>query len=630
MNINKTIINAFLAVTAVVGMASCSSDDYTATEMPNNAQVFFSNESASEYLLQENQNSVQIEVKRLKTNGELTVNVETVDTTAAKLFTVANSVTFADGSDTAVIPVTFSFANLAPDNGYGLDLKLTSETTAYGESEKTVVIKYAPWSEWEPLGWEYPSKVKNFADWESAYAKASSEDDIAKDGVLPIYIYSQYLAGSLLQPLFIRQSMLNPDNAQLMLYKWFSYDKNHPGVDIIIDWNKATNDFTISKQLTGYYHSDYGEDVYVADSYTYWHDIRNDPNANDKSEMASKYIKEDGQFRLNLAYFISLGCFGYGEEIIQLPGYEKADYSLTISDEGAFQSGPQLGEVFNFTLGADLGKIKFANFAGQLSDDEISANADGIFSGEIESTTTTENGYKVVMVPEEGEYTLVAVLYDAEGNRVGNQSLAFTVAAPQPGKTWSAIYVGDYEYSLLFTDENDEPVTDAGLTLYQCNEDPALFKIEHWGYDVDFTFTMDDEGNIMVSDQPTGYEHPNYGMVMIDDVVDYTGGTKYGQSYYENGTFNFAVVYYVPDGVFGNGTETFTLTGNAAKAVNRALAAAKVKASANNIRMSKSNLNAPKNMQPRKDIKQAKSRIMSSKSSKPKVLSLKKLVNRMK
>lgn len=618
MNINKTIINCFLAVTAVVGMGSCSSDDYTATEMPNNAQVFFSNGSASEYLLQENQNSVQIEVKRVKTDGELTVNIEAVDTTSAKLFNIGNSVTFADGSDTAVIPVTFNFASLAPDNGYALNFKLTGETTAYGEAEKSVIIKYAPWSEWGPLGWEYPSNVKSFAEWEIAYANASNNSDIAKDGVLPTYTYAQYLSGTYSQPVFIRQSMLNPDNAQLMLYDWFY------GVNLIIDWNRAINDFTIAKQLTGYYHSNYGEDVYVADSYVYWHDIRNDPNATDKSKLACRYDKDNGQFILNVAYFISLGVFGYGSETIQLPGYEKADYSLNISDEGAFQSGAQLGEVFNFTLGADLGKIKFANFAGQLSDDEIGEKAEGVFSGEIESTATTENGYKVVMVPEEGDYTLVAVLYDADGNRVGTTSLAFTVTAPQPGKTWSAVYVGDYEYSLFFTDEDEKPVTDAGLTLYQCNEDPTLFKIEHWGYDVDFTFTMDDKGNVMVSDQPTGYEHPKYGMVMIDDLVDYTGNTKNGQSYYENGVFNFAVVYYVTEGEFAYGTETFTLTGKATQAVNKALAAAKVKKNANSIKMSKSVLNVSKNIQIHKDIKPAKSRIASPKSCMPSVLASKK------
>ena len=58
------------------------------------------------------------------------------------------------------------------------------------------------------------------------------------------------------------------------------------------------------------------------------------------------------------------------------------------------------------------------------------------------------------------------------------------------------------------------------------------------------------------------------GDVYVDDLVDYTGKTDYGQSYYdaESGTFYFAIVYYVEKGASKYGTETFTITDEATKA----------------------------------------------------------------
>jgi hypothetical protein len=98
--------------------------------------------------------------------------------------------------------------------------------------------------------------------------------------------------------------------------------------------------------------------------------------------------------------------------------------------------------------------------------------------------------------------------------------------------------------------------------LYQSDKDANRWKIEHWGYDVDFIFTFDQTtGEILVQDQETGYEYGSYGVVMVDDIVDYTGSQNYGYSYYENGAFHFNVVYYVSAGIFSYGEETFELTG---------------------------------------------------------------------
>ena len=368
-----------MAIMAVAGLAACSSDNYDMAAVPTTEQVYFSNESASEILLEDGQSTVEIEVSRVKTEGSLTVNLTAVDTTEAKLFSIPSSVTFADGEATAKVPVTFTFSSLVADNPYALDLTLMAETCAYGDAQKQVVIKYAPWSEWAPLGWDYPADIAGmasgqFAAWEAAYAAyaAGGYENAALivDGDLPAYTYAQYMSGTYAQPTFMRQSMVEPAKRQIMLYDWFN------GVNLVIDWNTETGMFAIAKQNTGYYQSTYSEYVFVADTYTYWKDIRGDETIKPEDRPCS-YDEEAGRFTFDVTYFISQGYFGTGKEYLQLPGYVQKDYNVGIVDNGAYQSTKLLGEVFSMTLGADLSKIQYAAFAGELTDEERKIILDG-------------------------------------------------------------------------------------------------------------------------------------------------------------------------------------------------------------------------------------------------------------
>lgn len=596
--------------------ACASDDDYVGASVPT-AEVFFPKDNSQEYVLAEGQNSINVEVRRVKKAGALTVAIESSDTTASHYFSIPESVSFADGDSVAYIPVTFTFSNLTPDVSYGIPVKIKNEGITYGEDEVTLVIKYSPWTDWEPLGWEYPSDdIQSFSDWETngygAFVEnynSSGEYDyslIAKGGesALPTYKYSALMNGAYTQPAFVRSSMLNPSNKQLMLYDWFY------GVNLVIDYDSIANDLSIEGQYTGYTPSNYGVDVYVYDMNSF------NPTRYSKEDYPCTFDEKTGRFTFSLIYYMD-GLGGWGgdpnNEYLQLPGYEVVDTTLTLTDGGAYKNGTTMGEIVNFELGTDLGSTKYAVFSGTLSLEQIAEKADAIDYGEVASTTTTESGYKVITVDAEDGYTLVAVLYDKNGDRLSTvESLYFTYTPPVADPTYTAIYQGDYVYSLFFTNEDESPYTDSGLILSQCDDDATKFKISNWGSDVDFTFTMNADGSILVDDQATGYDHPNYGMVMVDDLVDYTGNTNKGQSSYDSSTrtFSFALVYYVSEGVFNYGTETFTITGSAAAKVEKALAAAKAKA----------DLTVKKNAK----VKQLKRKAVKS----PKQLQVKKLTIR--
>ncbi len=418
MKINKSIYGFILGLLAISTFSACSSDNYEGAAIPEGAQVYFSNQRDFNYLLAENQNTVTITVDRLVTAGELTVDLAATDTSG--LFSVPASVTFADGKSTAEVPVTFEFAKLVSDTSYGINLKLGGSTSDYGDATVTAVVKYAPWSEWKPFGWKYPSTIKSFKSWEQAYAADSKAANIAYGGILPTYTYNLLVSGTYGQPVFVRQSMLDANKAQLMLYSWFY------GVNLVIDWNKSDNTFKVAPQYSGYTHKTNGP-VNVADSWTYWKTIRNEPEKT-AGLKPSYYDVENGEIGIALNYFFAAGSFGDALEKIQLPGYVKPDYSLAIVDKGGYASGKELGRIFQFTMGGDVAYFKYASVAaaGITTDDDVKAVAEKILSGETASVNTTEDGLKVI-TGKEGEYYLVACIYDGNGKYVGYASLKFTI-----------------------------------------------------------------------------------------------------------------------------------------------------------------------------------------------------------
>jgi len=569
---------------------SCSEDeaDYSKAKTPTTDQVFFSNEAPTEYLLEYGQNSVTIPVNRLKTDGPLTVQIvseasapalegaksrvkkaegettgegETEVVPAAEVFTVPAEVTFAEGSNEAQIKVDFDFENLIPETDYFLTLKVVSDQNSeYGDIQTTVDIKYAPWSEPEPM----------FDVEEGPWAK---------------YTYTQYASGTYDQDVYISENLLNPDQVKYILTDWFY------GVDLEINMDKSktipgTNYIPVSVpiQASGLVNTNYGM-VYVADSYTYWKDYRGSDVTFE--QVPSYYMPDQGRFVLNVAYFVTLGYFGYGEEYLQMPGYESFDYSIDLSFNSNFITpDDKEGAIIDLGFGEDVVSAKYAIFKGELTEEEREAAADDIQYNRVEAVTTSEEGAKQFYLEEEGVYTIVAVAYDEDNKRQDISYLTFEFA---PLKGWSNVWIGDFTYTQFFAEYDSEtkettPYVDEGLYCQQNDEDPTSFRIKNWGYGTDFKFSFEDGGDVVVAYQPIGYEEEGMGPVYVCDLYDYTGNESIaGKSSYddETGLFTF-VVYYPIVGTqysYGYGAEYYQITDAAVKArVDAAYHAAKARA----------------------------------------------------
>lgn len=516
------ILSWMLLLLTAVTLTACDDDDddYKKAEV-SGAQVYFSTDLPAEQDVTKEATQKTINVSRVNTDGDLTVELEV--TAESSNFTIPSTVSFSDGSANA--PLTITYDPDAIDYGQfetiTVKIKESDVTTPWGNSSYTFSIGIPePWTEWEPFG-------AGTCTW--SYSQYFNGDDT---GLAISY----------------RENKVNVSQAQFMI------ENALYGVSVTIDYDKSTGTLKIPETFTGYVNSTYGN-IYLSDLDTYA-----------GNGAVGTFDAEQGILDLYVIYYCTEGYFKYGHEYVYVDGYDRKDVTTEISYAGKFldsKDNPSI--VANVTLGADVESGKVALVPGELTQETFDQILAGTYQPLYDVTQSGEVKIDASDL-EDGDYTLVLVSYI--GSEAQDYATAsFSYSASSAKETWTDIQTGTYTYSVFFGSA-DDPQEDTGLVLSQSNDNPKRFKISHWGYDVDFIFTMEDDGSIMVADQETGYVHSQYGMVMVDDLVDYTVGTQYGQSSYDaaTGTFNFALAYYIPGengGVLSYGTETFRITANA-------------------------------------------------------------------
>lgn len=253
-------------------------------------------------------------------------------------------------------------------------------------------------------------------------------------------------------------------------------------------------------------------------------------------------------------YMFGVGGYNYttSEAITMIfPGFTAADTDVSLSYSGLLTAPDgSITALASVDLGADVSEAQVALVSGS----DVNAAISAIENGQIETTTVTSSG--PVNLPFDisnpgGKYTIVVVAF-AGGEAVSYDYVTFTYAGNK-SETWSLVATGLYTYLPFWAQVGLEAEV---LELYESDAKPGEYKITHWFNDVDFKFTMSDSGQILVADQETGFVNQG-SMIYVDDLVDYTNGTQMGTSFYEDGAFNFNVIYYIEGGYFCYGYETF-------------------------------------------------------------------------
>ena len=192
-----------------------------------------------------------------------------------------------------------------------------------------------------------------------------------------------------------------------------------------------------------YHHSSYDADVNIYDWYTYF-TIVNPQDALagvDYLTFVNKYggsyitsYYDHGGFYFATAYFYMIDVGGWKidafDVVAEAEGFVRVDYSLDVkaalTTEGAVP--------VTFTLGADVAKVKYAAYEGELNVAQLDAKVGAIVDGtETAVAEVAASSTVAVTMPATGKYTLVAVAYDAEGNPQSTANTVFTyVSADKP------------------------------------------------------------------------------------------------------------------------------------------------------------------------------------------------------
>jgi hypothetical protein len=535
---------------AFVGLTACGDDDakYTPAEQEPGAQVYFPSTNSSSVSLSSAANSFNVIVNRVVTDEATTVPV-TVTGNDEGYYTVPSSVSFAQGESTATLAVNYDPEVVGYDNYTSLTFTLASEyTTEYGMSSYTV-------------------KVGIPAPWKSLGQCTFVED----------FLTTFYGIENIAYNVEIQENMLQPGYFRLVNAFGEAYPYNDPG-----DWDDSQDWYLeihaedpdgvyMSVQETGMAWS-YG--MFTVGSLAGYYIERQGKTLEEMKAAGYTGTYKDGiitfptkTMLVGMADYNNGGLYTAntnGAFKVVMPGVVLADYSVEVAYAGKYTNaaGEDAGVIANLnSVGADVDFVRLAVVPGTDTDYAYeAARSENVDVVDVDPSTA-QALVPFTEAPEDGKYTLIAISYSGKVAQEASYATFKYVSSGEAAETWTAQYVGNYTYTQFFGSE-DEPAVDEGLVLYQSDKDANRWKIEHWGYDADFIFTFDQTtGEILVQDQETGYEYGSYGMVMVDDIVDYTGSQNYGYSYYENGAFHFNVVYYVSAGIFSYGEETFELTG---------------------------------------------------------------------
>ena len=212
------------------------------------------------------------------------------------------------------------------------------------------------------------------------------------------------------------------------------------GVDFDFTWDPKTNKINVPKQVM-FTHSSYGY-VYVYGWYEFfisdggysasgWNGA-DDFYAKNGAAYPQSYYDGNGGFYFNLKYYVP-GVGGWTPATFDVvgiaAGYTRVDYSIGLT---SYETSDGVLPVA-LKLGADVAKVKYAVYDGNLTATQISNKVAGITDGS--ETNVSEyvpvEGKNVIGVTLEktGVYTLVAVTFDASGEAHESASVGFDYVA---------------------------------------------------------------------------------------------------------------------------------------------------------------------------------------------------------
>lgn len=544
----KYIESVMLMLLGMVVFTACSDDDNDYQwATASGEQVFFNKDLPTKYDISYSETSFKIPVSRIKTDDAITVGIELTDTN--NVYKAPASVSFAAGEATADIVISYDPEKFEYNDYKAATLTIADDyATAYG-------LKSFSFTAGVPMTWSSLGKGTYVDGWfgqedhavevlqcdqnptvfrvKQPYATYDGDGYFLMDGKMDDYL---------------ELTLLNPGDT----YRGVSI--NQKGL------------VAFSMYASGALHPSYADNgsIYLVHPSSF-NSLNTEENYAHNRVLSYQENGLPGVIQL-APYFYIMDLGGWnntdkdGVVEIYFPGNEKKDYDVAVEYIGAFvdAKGNQFATT-NIEMGADLSTVKYVLIEGE----DVQTALNGIIDGSIEAETLYASEEVNIPCPYAGTVTVVAVGFaDGEAQSYDAATFSYKLGGDS---SWKVVGTGDFLYTQLFANSDGTPYNDEGLTVSQNLDYESLYKVEHWGYDVDFYFTWDKNTNkCSVPAQYTGYTHSTYGKVYVSDIATYDDETTYKDApcVYDaaTNTFTFNVIYYVSAGYLAYGPETFTVT----------------------------------------------------------------------
>ena len=444
----KTLKYSFgilLSILAIVTFNSCEEEaDYTPATAPAGERVYFPSTAGSQIDITQETETFEISVCRTAAGEAMSVPVVvTADSLANTVFDFPATIEFADSAKTASYTVSVK-EGVVLEFGvyYNVSIAIDeSMTTPYGIGTYEFLVGVPePWSEWEKIG-------------------------------TGTYTLSGYWAGTHSElPLYYREYLLNDTDAQFYI----------PGIagsmDLTIDLDRQTGICTVLPQYAAT-NANYGQ-VTVTD-------IPHYPftNVNPDDFEPSYYDKENGLITLNLAYVVCTlwnanknGSFGTCTETFQLDGFKQYDYTFDMSYKGQYvDNNGTCNAVISTTKGADVSQYLMTVVAEGT---DLNATVSGMLDGTVACDTLTESGFYAYPMTESGNYTAIAITFDAEGKAYEAHTEEFEFWLAGQENPWVSLGMATYTEDCLTT-FFDVPNETYPVEVRQNKDNPGLYRIIH-------------------------------------------------------------------------------------------------------------------------------------------------------
>ena len=417
----KSILLTGLTLLAGASFVSCTEEEFQPGPEASGVQVFFPEATQTDYSLDDNMTSVTIPVKRANTEGEYTVSVlpdfSQNETDPTSLFTIPESVTFADGEDETSLVVSFKRADMEDGATYTVNLLLNDaeNTTPYGYSQLSLTL--TPWP-WTLLGTgSYRDDwMSNFFSPNYVEIEVNIHEHKTNKGV---YMVEEMLGWPFMTEFF--------EATQADLSGQFSYTPSN----IVVDCSDPNN-VVIEQQYSGITENTYG----YGNFYIFSDAAGTLENGVITFPESGIIIACDGASEDAGAYYAN----GSGMFRILLPGAVITDYSLAAEYSGmrVASDNETASAVFDFTYGADVAGINYMFAPGDVSlnpseylNEMVAGTAENVYTVDDFVVGGEKVSIEAALTP--GVYTIIAVPENAAGELVVDNASVVSFYFPGAG-----------------------------------------------------------------------------------------------------------------------------------------------------------------------------------------------------